>query len=146
MYYLSKSARYRAHNILKNGIRHHTHGAAVIGTIDGLDKQEFTMRQLLVRIKPYVWPDKNETGGREVRSKVVKTGSLIATAKGISVVTPWFYKQFIDSLAGMNPSSEMDLRRHCNSIQFFSYSKHWTTGNCCSFCASISSLGKFTFA
>ena len=103
MYYLSKSARYRAHGILKNGIRHHTHGAAVIGTIDGLDKQEFTMRQLLVRIKPYVWPDKNETGGREVRSKVVKTGSLIATAKGISVVTPWFYKQFIDSLAGNEP-------------------------------------------
>ena len=100
MYYLSKSARYRAHSILKNGIRHHTHGAAVIGTIDGLDKQEFTMRQLLVRIKPYVWPDKNEAGGSEVRSKVVKTGSLIATAKGISVITPWFYKQFIDSLTG----------------------------------------------
>ena len=105
MYYLSKSARYRAQSILKNGIRHHTHGAAVIGTIDGLDKQEFTMRQLLVRMKPYVWPGKNEAGGSEVRSKVVKTGSLIATAKGISVVTPWFYKQFIDSLAGNDPLS-----------------------------------------
>jgi len=66
------------------------------------------MRQLLVRIKPYVWPDKNEAGGSEVRSKVVKTGSLIATAKGISVITPWFYKQFIDSLAVVQSTGQLD--------------------------------------
>ena len=39
--------------------RSHTHGAAVIGKIDGLEREELKMSQLLAKVKPYVWPTKD---------------------------------------------------------------------------------------
>ena len=36
--------------------RFHTHGAAVIGNIDGLDRVELTTGQLMKKVKPFIWP------------------------------------------------------------------------------------------
>ena len=39
--------------------RFHTHGAAVIGNIDGLDRAELTTGQLMKKVKPFIWPKSN---------------------------------------------------------------------------------------
>nr|AAT47883.1 ABC transporter 7 [Oikopleura dioica] len=36
--------------------RFHTHGAAVIGNIDGLDRADLTTAQLMKKVKPFIWP------------------------------------------------------------------------------------------
>ena len=102
LFYLTVNSQRRAKYLLKKytSVRCHTHGAAVIGKIDGLEREELQMKDLLKKIKPYVWPDKKTPDGRKIRSKVVKTGSLIFAAKSISVITPWFYKNLIDTLTG----------------------------------------------
>ena len=50
--------------------------------------------QILSRLIPYLWP----AGRRDLNTRVVIAMGLLVAAKGITVATPFFYKQAVDAL------------------------------------------------
>jgi ATP-binding cassette subfamily B (MDR/TAP) protein 7 len=81
--------------------RYHTHGSAVIGKIDGLEQKELSTKELILKIRPYVWPAGESKEQKMIRQTVVKTGGLILTSKMLSLIVPICYKHFMDVLAGI---------------------------------------------
>ena len=79
-------------------MRYHTHGAAVIGTIDGLERKELSTIELVNKIRPYIWPKTNDADGKLIRRKVLQTGGLIFSAKGLALTIPVAYKTLVDVL------------------------------------------------
>ena len=52
-------------------------------------------------VAPYLWPD----GNRPAKMRVVLAMVALALAKVIAVITPFFYKAAVDSLAGADPEN-----------------------------------------
>ena len=52
-------------------------------------------------VAPYLWPD----GNRPAKMRVVLAMVALALAKVIAVITPFFYKAAVDSLAGADPET-----------------------------------------
>jgi len=50
--------------------------------------------RILARLLPYLWPD----GRRDLKTRVVVAMLLLVAVKGITVATPFFYKQAVDAL------------------------------------------------
>lgn len=96
-------------------MRYHTHGAAVIGTIDGLERKELSTLELVNKIRPYIWPKANAEDSRLIRGKVLQTAGLIFSAKGLALTIPIAYKHLVDTL-----TRKLKKCVHRNAIKYYS--------------------------